>query len=63
MEGPRGVRHKEWNEVLRLVNLAFRTMGGRPPTMAEEYPLLFDEYLVMLDDHHLADDIAAHQIL
>ncbi|MCD6509860.1 MAG: GNAT family N-acetyltransferase [Thermoprotei archaeon] len=42
-EGPRGARVGELDEVLDLVNLVFRTSRGLPPTMGEEFTLLFNE--------------------
>lgn len=42
-EGPRAARADELGDVLKLVNLVFRTSRGLPPTMGEEFPLLFNE--------------------
>jgi hypothetical protein len=41
MEGPRAARPEERTALLDLVNRVFRARSGKPPTMGEEFPLLF----------------------
>ena len=55
MEGPRGTGKEEFNQVMELVNLVFRTSRGMPATMQQQYPLLFnaanlDNMRVILED-------------
>ena len=55
MEGPRGTRRKELTKVVELLHLVFRTSGGMPATIPQQYPLLFnaanlDNLRIILDD-------------
>jgi len=43
MEGPRGTRKEEFDQVLKLVNYVFRESNNQPPDMEERYPFLFNE--------------------
>jgi len=43
MEGPRGTKKGEFNQVLKLVNYVFRESSNRVPNMGKWYPLLFNE--------------------
>ena len=42
MEGPRGTRKEEFNQVIKLVNYVFRESSNRPSNMEKWYPLLFN---------------------
>ena len=42
MEGPRGTRKEEFNQVMKLVNYVFRESSNKPPNMEKWYPLLFN---------------------
>ncbi len=42
MEGPRGTRKEEFNQVLELVNYVFRQSYNQPPNMGEWHSLLFN---------------------
>jgi len=43
MEGPRGTRKEEFDQVLKLVNYVFRESNNQPPDMEKRYPFLFNE--------------------
>jgi len=43
MEGPRGTRKEEFDQVLKLVNYVFRESDNQPPDMEKRYPFLFNE--------------------
>jgi hypothetical protein len=43
MEGPRGCRKEELDEVIGLINKTFRTANGYKPTMGEEFQLMLGE--------------------
>jgi len=43
MEGPRGTRKEEFDQVLKLVNYVFRESDSQPPDMEKRYPFLFNE--------------------
>lgn len=43
MEGPRGARTEEFDQVMALINNVFRIKRGCEPTMALEFPLLLHE--------------------
>ena len=43
MEGPRGTRKEEFNQVIKLVNYVFRESSNRLPNMEKWYPLLFND--------------------
>lgn len=54
-EGPRSTRIEEYEEVINLINLVFRTTKNQPPQMEEEYPLLLNRLninnlLIILSD-------------
>ena len=42
MEGPRGTKKEEFDQVLELVNYVFRENNGQLPNMREQYSLLFN---------------------
>ena len=43
MEGPRGTKKEEFNQVIKLVNYVFRESSNRPSNMEKWYPLLFND--------------------
>jgi len=43
MEGPRGTRKEEFNQVMKLVNYVFRESSNKPPNMEKWFPLLFND--------------------
>jgi GNAT superfamily N-acetyltransferase len=42
VDGPRACREQELPELLDLVNYVFRTMHGRPPSIATDYPQIYN---------------------
>ncbi len=43
MEGPRGTRKEEFNQVIELANYVFRESSDRPSNMEKWFPLLFND--------------------
>ena len=66
MQGPRGTKPGEFDEVTELVNLVFH--GGRPdpPTMKDSYPMLFSNWnlpnlRIILEDDKVVSHIGVSQ--
>lgn len=56
MEGPRGTRKEEFDQVLELVNYVFRQSNNQPPNMGEWHSLLFnydnlDKMRIIVEDN------------
>lgn len=58
MEGPRGARPEEFNQVMDLINTVFRINRGHEPTMALEFPLLLN--IENVDNMRI---MKAHQVI
>ena len=66
MQGPRGTRPEELDEVTELVNLVFH--GGRPdpPTMKDNFPMLFSDWnlnnlRIIVEDDKVVSHIGVSQ--
>lgn len=69
MEGPRGAKPEEFNEVIDLINHVFRTRQGHEPTMKREFPLLLNtsnvnNMRVIKEDGKIVSDVnyMTHQV-
>jgi GNAT superfamily N-acetyltransferase len=66
MQGPRGTKPEEFDEVTELVNLVFH--GGRPdpPTMKDNFPMLFSDWnlnnlRIIVEDDKVVSHIGVSQ--
>ena len=66
MQGPRGTNPEEFDEVTELVNLVFH--GGRPdpPTMKDQFPMLFSDWnlnnlRIIVEDDKVVSHIGVSQ--
>ncbi|MBC8233752.1 GNAT family N-acetyltransferase [bacterium] len=66
MQGPRGTKPEEFDEVTELVNLVFH--GGRPdpPTMKDKFPMLFSDWnlnnlRIIVEDDKVVSHIGVSQ--
>ena len=66
MQGPRGTKPEELDEVTELVNLVFHGGNPNPPTMKDNFPMLFSDWnlnnlRVIVEDDKVVSHIGVSQ--
>jgi len=66
MEGPRGTKPEELDEVTELVNLVFHRGRPDPPTMRDNFPMLFSDWnlnnlRIIVEDNKIVSHIGVSQ--